>query len=118
MANEVDELEKFLKLVSDATAPLSTSNAEIKLGNGDIGQEAEKQEPQTNGENVDTNDSNVGDAVVGSTTSENNDDQQPVKNGTNDTNDNNAEISENVVDSSNAADGDEWTSFHKVLALR
>ncbi|GJQ70214.1 hypothetical protein Trydic_g22672 [Trypoxylus dichotomus] len=34
MANEIDELEKFLKISIDNPIPLVTSNAEIKLGNG------------------------------------------------------------------------------------
>lgn len=36
MANEIDELEKFLKLAPDDTAPIVTSNAEIKLDNGSV----------------------------------------------------------------------------------
>ncbi|KAK9729979.1 SH3-binding, glutamic acid-rich protein [Popillia japonica] len=34
MANEIDELEKFLKLAPDDSVPLVTSNAEIKFENG------------------------------------------------------------------------------------
>ncbi|RZC34840.1 ATP-binding cassette sub-family B member 7, mitochondrial, partial [Asbolus verrucosus] len=36
MANEIDEMEKFLKLAPDDAAPTQTSNAEVKLGNGEI----------------------------------------------------------------------------------
>jgi len=36
MSNEVDEMEKFLKLAPDDKAPTLTSNANIKLGNGEI----------------------------------------------------------------------------------
>lgn len=40
MANEVDEMEQFLKL-----APSITPNAEVKLGNGDVQNEGKSKEP-------------------------------------------------------------------------
>ncbi|XP_019763484.1 SH3 domain-binding glutamic acid-rich protein homolog isoform X2 [Dendroctonus ponderosae] len=40
MANEVDEMDQFLKL-----APSITSNAEVKLGNGDVQNEDKSKEP-------------------------------------------------------------------------
>lgn len=45
MANEIDELEKFLKLAPDDSVPLVTSNAEIKFENGNV--EAEVKENDT-----------------------------------------------------------------------
>ncbi|XP_044268263.1 SH3 domain-binding glutamic acid-rich protein homolog [Tribolium madens] len=36
MANEIDEMEKFLKLAPSDSEPSVTSNAELKLGNGEI----------------------------------------------------------------------------------
>ena len=36
MANKIDEIEKFLKLEPSDSAPTVTSNAELKLGNGQI----------------------------------------------------------------------------------
>lgn len=88
MANEVDELEKFLKLTSDDATV--TSNAEIHLGNGEVPQENSK--PVEDAQNGDASE-----AVVGSTTNE---DQQPVENGTHESN--NVGVSEDGVDSSNA----------------
>lgn len=89
MANEVDELEKFLKLApDDATV---TSNAEIHLGNGEVTEENSKS-IDTAAQNGDTSE-----AVVGSTTNE---DQQPIENGTHQNH--NIGISEDGVDSSNA----------------
>lgn len=91
MANEVDELEKFLKLApDDATV---TSNAEVHLGNGEITEENAKPVVE------DAQNGDASEAVVGSTTNE---DQleQPVENGTHESN--NVEVSEDGVDSSNA----------------
>lgn len=34
LANEIDEMEKFLKLAPDDSAPTVTSTSEVKLGNG------------------------------------------------------------------------------------
>lgn len=36
MANEIDEMEVFLKLAPDDKAPTLTSTAGIKLGNGNV----------------------------------------------------------------------------------
>ncbi|EFA04500.1 SH3 domain-binding glutamic acid-rich protein homolog [Tribolium castaneum] len=36
MANEVDEMEKFLKLAPNDSEPSVTTNAELKLGNGEV----------------------------------------------------------------------------------
>lgn len=93
MANEIDEIEKFLKLAPDDSTVLSTSNAEVKLGNGD----ASETEKRTNGETE-----NVGDAVVGSTTNENDEPNAPVENGAH-------QDEEGAADSSNAVelDGEE-----------
>lgn len=94
MANEVDELEKFLKLTTDDATV--TSNAEVHLGNGEAAPEGPRAaEDAQNGDSAE--------GVVGSTTNE---DQQPVENGTRESND--AGVSEDGVDSSNAAD--EWIS--------
>lgn len=92
MANEVDELEKFLKLAPDDTTV--TSNAEIHLGNGDISEENSK--PIEDAQNGDTSE-----AVVGSTTNEDQQDQQPIENGRHNSNNDIGE-SEDGVDSSNA----------------
>lgn len=90
MANEVDELEKFLKLApDDATV---TSNAEIHLGNGEVAEQNSK--PVEDAQNGDASE-----AVVGSTTNEDQQ-EQPVENGTHESN--NVEVSEDGVDSSNA----------------
>lgn len=89
MANEIDEIEKFLKLAPDDSTVLSTSNAEKSLDNGDV-------EKRTNGEIE-----NVGDAVVGSTTNENNEVDSPVENGAHD---DAADVSEGAADSSNVDD--------------
>lgn len=92
MANEVDELEKFLKVApDDATV---TSNAEIHLGNGEVTEQNSKSiEDAQNGD--------ASEAVVGSTTNEDQFDQQPVvENGTHESND--IGVSEDGVDSSNA----------------
>ncbi|KAI4465131.1 thioredoxin-like superfamily [Holotrichia oblita] len=48
MANEIDELEKFLKLAPDDTVPLVTSSAEIKFENGNV--EANVKENDTGNE--------------------------------------------------------------------
>lgn len=91
MANEVDELEKFLKLApDDATV---TSNAEIHLGNGEVTEQNSKSiEDAQNGDSSE--------AVVGSTTNEEEDDKQPVvENGKHESND--IDVSEDGVDSSN-----------------
>lgn len=94
MANEVDELEKFLKLVPDST---STSKTE-DLQNGEIINEI-----QTNGKS--DVDNSAGDAVVGSTTEESN--EAPVENGTHETNNGDVGVSDETVDSSNANDIDD-----------
>lgn len=44
MANEIDELEKFLKLAPDDTTAVVTSNAEITLGNGNTETDAKNSE--------------------------------------------------------------------------
>lgn len=87
----MDELEKFLKLApDDATV---TSNAEIHLGNGDVSEHNSKAvEDVLNGD--------TSEGVVGSTTNEDQHDQQPVENGTHENND--IGVSEDGVDSSNA----------------
>lgn len=88
MANEIDEIEKFLKLApDDATV---TSNAEVHLGNGDV--PIENSKPVEDVQNGDASE-----AVVGSTTDE---DQQPVENGTHENNE--VGVFEDGVDSSNA----------------
>ncbi|CAH0556618.1 unnamed protein product [Brassicogethes aeneus] len=42
MANEIDEMEKFLKLAPDDSSPAVTSSAEIKLDNGNAKKDAEE----------------------------------------------------------------------------
>lgn len=92
MANEVDELEKFLKLApDDATV---TSNAEIHLGNGEVTEQNSKSiEDAQNGD--------ASEAVVGSTTNEEDEEDKPpvVENGKHESND--IGVSEDGVDSSN-----------------
>lgn len=95
MANEIDEIEKFLKLAPDDSAVLSTSNAEITLDNGDTSDK----DKRTNGEIE-----NIGDAVVGSTTNENEENIAPVQNGAHE---NEPEASEGAADSSNAVEMDD-----------
>lgn len=53
MANEIDEMEKFLKLAPSASEPV-TSNAEIKLGNGEIHntEESNETKEESKDENV------------------------------------------------------------------
>lgn len=96
MANEVDELEKFLKLAPDDNTV--TSNAEIHLGNGEVTEQNSKQIEAA----AQNGDDPSEEAVVGSTTNEDQQDQlQPVENGTHASN-NDVDVSEDGVDSSNA----------------
>ncbi|XP_063900034.1 SH3 domain-binding glutamic acid-rich protein homolog [Zophobas morio] len=72
MANEIDEMEKFLKLESSDSAPTVTSNAEIKLGNGEIQSEETPQnfnetkddkEEESKDDNVPDNNENTNETV-------------------------------------------------------
>lgn len=88
LANEIDEIEKFLKLVPDDSKPEELSNGVVN------------EEKQTNGDV-----SSAGDAVVESTVDESNE-NKVVENGTHETTDGDAvAVSDETVDSSNVEDG-------------
>lgn len=65
MANEIDEMEKFLKVESSSTKEkIVTSNAEIKLGNGELHSEIETKEETENDNTTETKAEENGDEKV------------------------------------------------------
>lgn len=76
MANEIDELEKFLKLAPNENAPVVTSTAAIKLGNGDTSHN----EAVSNQESNENNEGSGDVAVNGEESNVNNEVDSKVEN--------------------------------------
>ncbi|XP_017778575.1 PREDICTED: SH3 domain-binding glutamic acid-rich protein homolog [Nicrophorus vespilloides] len=64
MANEVDELEKYLKLAPDDAAPTVTSSAEVQLDNGEAADSAKNEVAEESNEAEAVEENNEAEALV------------------------------------------------------